>query len=266
MKIMNGTVKPILIAAALMASALLFGAGGRTSAFSRIKVDVRLEKPPVPSVSGAPHPAQRVVPEPQWLVVKVTFHPQLPKADGPNYRTYIDGVNMSVQALFPLSRSSSDEFGLFKGEQTFWTVCCDGKTHTAVMFIPPQLIHRYVYLAEDYAATRTSFRTSIRVEVVFTDASGQELGRGHYGVSGNAAKQEEVFSRMVKRVAQQCVIEGAFWEREATPWRCMAPEHFDLVKPAAVKIPDAPIPPRSGTVPRGPRRVPRPRKEGASDK
>ena len=254
----NGTVKRILIAAALTASALLFGAGGR-SVFSRIKVDVRLEKPPVPSVNNSPQSAPRIVSEPQWLVVRVTFHPQIPRAEGPNYKTYIDGVNMSVQALFPLSRSSSDEFGLFKGDQTFWTVCCDGKTHTAMMFVPPQLINRYVYMAEDYSATRSAFRTSLRVEVVFTDSTGQELGRGYFGVSGNAAKQEDLFGRMLKRVAPQCVIEGAFWEREATPWSCMAPDQFDLVKPAAVKIPNAPMPPRDGTVVRAPKRVPRPR-------
>jgi hypothetical protein len=254
----GGTVKRILIAAMLTASALLFGASGR-SAFSKVKVDVRLEKPPVPSVSNSPQSAQKVVPDPQWLVVRVTFHPQIPKADGPNYKTYIDGVNMSLQMLFPLTRSNSDELGLFKGEQTFWTVCCDGRTHTAMMFIPPQLINRYIYMADDYSVARSAFRTSLRVEAVFTDSAGQELGRGYFGVSGNAAKQQDSFGRMLKRVAPQCIIDGAFWERGATPWSCMAPDQFDLVKPAAVKIPNAPIPPRDGTAVRVPRRVPRPR-------
>ena len=255
---MNGTVKLILIAAALTASSLLFGAGSR-SVFSRVKVDARLEKPPVPSVNNSPQSAQRILAEPHWLVVRVTFHPQIPRPDGPNYKTYIDGVNMSIQALFPLSRSNSDESGLFKGEQTLWTVCCDGKTHTAMMLVPPQLLHRYVYMTEDYSMSRSSFRTALRVGVVFTDSAGQELGRGYFGVSGNAAKQEESFERLLKRVAPQCVIEGAFWEREATPWSCMPPDQFDLVKPAAVKIPNAPVPPRDGNSVRVPKRVPRPR-------
>ena len=160
---MNGIFKRLLIAAALTASALLFGAGGR-SVFSRVKLDVKLEKPPVPSVNGSPHAAPRVVADPQWLVIRVTFHPQLPRDDGPNYSTYLDDVNMSVQALFPLSRSSSGEYGLFKGGQTFWTVCCDGKTHTAMMFVPPQLLQRYLYLAESFSGTRVPIRGSIRVE------------------------------------------------------------------------------------------------------
>ena len=255
---MNGMMKRILIAAALTASSLLFGASGR-SVFSRVKVDVKLEKPPVPSVSGSPHSAPRVVADPQWLVVRVTFHPQLPRDDGPNYSTFLDDVKMSVQALFPLSRGSSNDYGLFKGGQTLWTVCCDGKTHTAMMFIPPQLLQRYLYMAESFSGARVPTRGTIRVEVVFTDRTGQELGRGYYGVPGNAARQEESFARMAKRVPSQCVIDGAFWEREETPWRCMAPDQFDLVKPAAVKIPDAPVPPRGGNVVRGPKRVPRTR-------
>ena len=258
MNIMNGMVKSFSIAAALTASALLFGAPAR-SVFSRVKVDVKLEKPPIPSVSNTPHPAPRVVADSQWLVVRVTFHPQLPRDDGPNYNTFIDDVKMSVQALFPLSRSSSNDFGLFKGGQTLWTVCCDGKTHTAMMLVPPQLLNRYVYMADDYSIARSAFRSALRVEVVFTDSAGQELGRGYFGVAGNAAKQEESFGRMSKRVAPQCVIEGAFWEREATPWSCMAPDQFDLVKPAAVKIPNAPMPPRDGSPVRGPKRGPRPR-------
>ena len=255
---MNGILKRILIATALTASVSLFGAGER-SAFSRVKVDVKLEKPPVPSVSGSPHNAPRVTTDPQWLVIRVTFHPQLPRNDGPNYRTYIDGVNMSVQAIFPLSKSSSDAFGLFKGGQTLWTVCCDGKTHTAMMFIPPQLLQRYMYMLETFTGARAQSLNSVRVEVVFTDSTGEELGRGYYKVPGNAAKQEETFSRLAKRVPPQFVIDGAFWEREATPWSCMAPDQFDLVKPAGVKIPDAPTPPRGVNTVRGPRRGSRPR-------
>ena len=261
MNIMNGMVKRLSIAAALTASALLFGAPAR-SVFSRVKVDVKLEKPPIPSVSNTPHPAPRVVADSQWLVVRVTFHPQLPRDDGPNYNTFIDDVKMSVQALFPLSRSSSNDFGLFKGEQTLWTVCCDGKTHTAMMLIPPQLMQRYLYLAENYSGVRVPTRGSMRVEVVFTDRAGQELGRGYYGVPGNAARQEESFTRMAKRVPSQCVIDGAWWEREATPWRCMPPDQFDLVKPAGVKVPDVPAPPRGNNIVRGPKRVPRPRQGG----
>lgn len=251
---MNGTVKRSAIAALLTLSAMLFGAADR-SVFSRIKVEAKLEKPPAPSVSGAPRSAQRVAVDPQWLTVRVSFHPQLQREGG---ATYLDDVGMSVRALFPLSRSS-DDCGLFKGGQTLWTVCCDGRTHTAMMFVPPHLLQRYVYMVDGYSGVHTPQRGSIKVEVVFTDRTGHELGRGYYGVPGNPAKQAETFDRLVRRVPPQCIIDGAFWEREATPWRCMAPDQFDLVKPAALKIPDAPVPPRGNNIVRGPKRGNRPR-------
>ena len=237
----------------LTLSASLFGAPDRSD-FSRVKVEAKLEKPPIPNVNNAPRNGSRIAVDPQWLVVRVTFHPQLQR-DG---ATYLDGVKMSIQALFPLSRSS-DECGMFKGGQTFWTICCDGKTHTAVMFVPPHLLQRYVYLADGYSGVHTPQRGSIKIEVVFTDRSGRELGRGYYGVSGSSAKQSEAFDRLARRVLPQCVIDGAFWERDATPWRCMAPDQFDLVKPADVKIPDAPVPPRGNNIVRGPKRGNRPR-------
>lgn len=249
---MNGMIKRLAMAAALTVSALLFGAAER-SVFTRVKVEVTLERPPVPSVSNTPRSQPRIVADPQWLVVRVTFHPQLPREGGPNYSTFIDGVKMSVQALFPLSRSSSDMYGMFKGEQTFWTVCCDGKTHAAMMFVPPQLLQRYVYSADGYSGGHVLQRGSMRVEVIFTDAGGGELGRGYYGVPGHGSKQEEAFGRLAKRVATQFVIDGAIIEREATPWRCMAPEQFDLVKPEGVKIPEAPVPPRGSNLLRVPR-------------
>ena len=251
---MNGMAKGLAIAAMLTVSASLFGASER-SVFSRIKVDVKLEKPPAPSVSNSPRNLPRIAVDPQWLVVRVSFHPQLMREGGP---TYFDGVKMTVRALFPLSRTT-DGCGMFKGEQTFWTICCDGKTHTAMMFVPPHLLQRYVYMADGYSGVHTPQRGTIKVEVVFSDASGRELGRGYYGVPGNAVKQREAFERLAKRVVPRCVIDGAFWERDATPWRCMAPDQFDLVKPAGLKLPDAPIPPRGRNVVRGPKRGSRPR-------
>lgn len=249
---MNGTVKVFAVAAMLTLAVSLFGAAER-SVFTRLKVDVKLERPPVPSVNNSPRNLPRLIHDPQWLMVKATFHPQQPRESGPNSSTFIDGVKMSVRVLFPLSKTSSNAWGMFKGEQTFWTVCCDGKTHTAMMFIPPQLLQRYVYLADDFVFGHALQSGSLRVEVVFTDGSGRELGRGYHGVSGGADRHAETFEQLAKRVPQQYVIDGAIWEREATPWSCMPAEQFDLVKPADIKLPETPAPQHKGNKLRGPR-------------
>lgn len=251
---MNGSAKKLLILAMLASSALLFGAGGR-AAFSKVKVELKLEKPPVPNVNRAlRNPPTRVTADPQWLVVLVTYTPQIPRDDGPNQDSYLDDVKMQLSVLFPLNSGSSERLGMFRGGQTLWTVCCDGRSHQAIMFVPPQLLQRYMYLYETAPGGRQSSRAELRAEAIFFDRNERELGRGYCGVPGNVSRQADAFARLMDQVQPSCVIEGAFFERDATPWRCMAPDHFDLVKPANLKLADAPIPPRGGIAARPPRR------------
>jgi len=235
---------------------LTVSAATERTAFARIKVEARMELPPVTSASRTPSANPRVSTTQKWLVLKVTYHPQIPRDEGPNRSTFLDGVRMSVAAEFPLGTNSrgGNICGLFKGGQTFWTVCCDGRQHVAMMFIPPHLLNRYMYALESYTAVHTPAKGNFKVEVVFTDRGGKELGRGYYGVSGTAAKQQAYFRRLEQQVAPEFVIDGAFMERGETPWRVMEPDQFDLLKPAGLKLPETPAPPRAGVTLRGPRR------------
>lgn len=263
---MNGSAKKFLILAMLASSALLFGAGGR-AAFSKVKVELKLEKPPVPNVNRAlRNPSARVVSDPQWLVVMVTYTPQNPRTDGPVQDTYLDDVKMQLSVLFPLGNGNSELLGMFRGGQTLWTVCCDGRSHQAMMFVPPQLLQRYLRLYEGANGSRIqSSRGELKAEVVFFDRGERELGRGYCGLPGNPSRQSEAFGRFLSQVQPSCVIEGAFFERDATPWRCMAPEYFDLVKPEGLKLSDAPTPPRGNLTPRPPRRGDRTTVDKAKD-
>jgi|GEM_PF-1691553 len=254
---MNGAVKMLLVAMALTGSMLLCGASGR-SIFAKIKVELQLEKPPVPNMNKLSSPSSiRVVADPQWLVVRVYYYPQGPRNNSVNQNTYLDDVRMSLRIAFPLGRGNTDRLGMFKGGQTLWTVYCNGKSHLAMMFIPPHLLQRYVYLLDGDGGIHVPARTDLKAEAVFYDRTDRELGRGYYGVPGNTARQQETFAKLEQRVVPSCVIDGAFIERMATPWSCLAPDLFDLVRPREVKVPEAPIPERrmyvEGVVPvRGP--------------
>lgn len=246
---MNGSVKKILIAATVSLSALLFGASDR-SVFAKIKVELQLEKPPVPTVTKLSHNTYpRVVADPQWLVARVNYSPQGPRNNSQNQQTYLDDVRMQINLTFPLGRGNTDRLGMFKGGQTLWTVYCNGKHHMAMMLIPPQLLQRYVYLFDGDTGSHVPLRTDLKAEVIFYDRTDRELGRGYYGVSGNSAKQAETFAQLERRVLPSCVIDGAFMERTATPWSCLAPDQFDMVKPAALKLQETPAPVRGPTVP-----------------
>lgn len=189
----------------------------------------------------------------------MSYHPQHPRDDGPNRNTFLDDVKMRVSALFPVGTGAQSGLnGLFTGEQTFWTVFCDGRQHVAMMFLPPHLLRRYVHMLEPYNGLRGFNKDDIKVEVVFTDRGGQELGRGYFGVSGTVDKQAAFFRDAEKKVPEDRVINGAFFPREDTPWLTMEPDQFDLIKPEGLKLPNAPDPQRDIIVvgkrpPRNPR-------------
>ena len=167
--------KFLAVLLAVSVPAALSAASDRT-AFAKIKVEFHLEQPPVPNVSRAPNSNPWVTLGQKWLVVKVLYSPQTPRDGGPVRSTFLDGVRMRVTSTFPIGGDSrSGELGLFKGEETFWTVCCDGRQHTAMMFVPPHLLQRYVYMADGYSGVHTPQRGSIKVEVVFTDSAGTPL-------------------------------------------------------------------------------------------
>lgn len=251
---MNWFGKNLAVLLTVCVSMVLSAATDR-SAFAKIKVDFHMIQPPVPNVSRAPGSNPRVTLGQKWMAVKVTYSPQSPRDGGPVWNTFLDDVKMRVTSTFPIGGNSRNgEIGLFKGEETFWTICCDGRQHTAMMFVPPHLLQRYMYMLDPYTGMRGYNKGDFKIEVVFTDRNGQELGRGYYGVSGTVDKQEAYFGKLEKSVPAAYVVNGAFLTRDSTPWRTMEPDQFDLVKPEGLKLPDAPTPPRAGVVQRGSRK------------
>lgn len=240
---MNKLGKILMVLLVLSASAVLMAASSR-SVFSKVKVEVKLENPPIPNTSRTASSNPKVISSHRWLVLKITYTPQQPHEGGPNRNTFLDDVKMSVTALFPAGTSSSDEYGMFTGGQSLWTVFCDGRQHVAMMFVPPQLLRRYVYMLEPYNGVRGIAKNHFKVEVTFTDRGGQELGRGYFGVPGTTEKQAAAFQKMADKIPGNRVVNGAFMVRSDTPWTSMDPSQFDVVKPEGLKLPEAPNPPR----------------------
>lgn len=256
---MNRFGKILLVLSLFSVSAALSAATDRT-AFAKIKVELKMEQPPVTNVSRSPASNPRVTQGHKWLVLKVGYAPQSPRDGGPNQSNFLDDVKMTVLCTFPVGGASrTGAYGMFKGEQTFWTVCCDGRQHVTMMFVPPHLLQRYLYMLDPYTGMRNLNKGDCKVEVVFTDRNGRELGRGYYGVPGSADKQDAYFRKLEAQIPENHIVDGAFMVRGATPWRTMEPDQFDFVKPEHLKLPDAPIPPRSGVlVQRGPQKGVRP--------
>lgn len=221
--------------------------------FNKVKIELRQETPPEPNLktTGTTGSSQKLV-NPHWLLIRVDF---IPGQSGATRNTWCDDIELAIRAVCP--GPGAKEYTAFTGVTKFWTIRLDGRTHTALMAIPPHLLDRYVSAAPGLSGSAVSVaKSQFRVEALFRDSSGVILGRGYFG--GDAGEFTRAF-----RAAGQRVVEGAVLPRDLTPWRYQPQAYYDIIRPEGVaptRIPEsAGGPPARGTVAPGAGRKP-PRK------
>jgi len=244
------TLPPILLVA--FAAAVVCAAPAKT-VFNKVKVEVRQESSPDPNLksTGTTGGRQKTV-NPHWLLIRVDY---TPGQESSTRAVWCDNVELAVRVVCP--GPGSKEYTAFTGVTKLWTVRLDGRTHTALMAIPPQLLDRYVSAAPGLSSIGTSVtKSQVRVEAIFRDSAGTFLGRGYCG--GDAAEFNRVF-----RAAGKRVVEGGVLPRDLTPWSYQPQSYYDLIRPAGIEpteIPESaggtPVQ-RGGIPPVVPRKPPR---------
>ena len=226
---MRRLLKTLPLVAVLAAPApTALSAAGR-EVFSRVKIELRQESSPEPNLksTGTYGNRQKFV-NPHWLVIRIDF---TPTPEGTARNAWCDGIELAVRAVY--TGPGAKEYTAFTGTTKFWTVRLDGRTHSALMAIPPVLLDRYVSAAPGVAAGTAVSKSQMKVEAVFRDSSGIVLGRGYLNCDASS------FNRIF-RAAGKRVVQGAVLPRDLTPWRYQPQAYYDVVCPAGVE---------SGTVP-----------------
>lgn len=222
MKRLLKTLPPILLLAFAAAGV---GAAPTKTVFNRVKVELRQESSPEPNLktTGTTGGRLRTI-NPHWLLIKVDYTPGQENSVRP---MWCDNVELVVRVVCP--GPGSKEYTAFTGVTKLWSVRLDGRTHTALMAIPPQLLDRYVSAAPGLSGNGTAItKSQVRVEALFRDSTGMLLGRGYYG--GGADDFNRVF-----RAAGKRVVEGAVLPRDQTPWHYQPLSYYDLIRPAGVE-------------------------------
>jgi len=242
------------LGAALLATVVpseLAAAAGK-EVFSKVRIELRQESAPEPNLksTGTYGNRQKYV-NSYWLVVRVEFIPALASSSSRN--SWCDDVSLTVRLVCP--GPGVREFTAFTGVSKFWAIRLDGRTHSALMAIPPVLLDRYVSAAPGVLQGTAVNKSQIRVEAVFRNGGGDLLGRAY--LNCDAATFTRAF-----RAAGSRVVEGAVLSRDLTPWRYQPESYYERVRPAGI---DAPSVPESvggasaggGAPPRIPRKAPR---------
>ena len=235
----------------LILGSVLYGSEKRAVQFGSIKLKVSLETTPatlrVSGSSGIYSSGGASFTNKRWLVIHASYVPGLASArDIAAARTssgsargvqgitgrWLDDVTMQVTVAFPAenARRKNVVYGLFEGECQLWSVRLDGKHRTMQMFVPPQLLDRYVATTGGAGKEVSLAPTDYRVMVTFFDKHGKLLGRAceHTGsLRGNAAFD---FFKDLKSNPATTVIPGALLPRSKTPWAWHQFSTFDYVK------------------------------------
>lgn len=181
----------------------------------------------------------------RWLAVHVTFVPgvvamkNMAKSQG-NVRNvqgmagrWIDDVKMRVRIAFPTEyvRKSNVVYAIFEGETIFWTLRLDGKRHSAIMFVPPQILDRYATRVGKNRRETPLTLAEYKVLVEFSDSKGNFLGRATERSGGRSQESIELFESLVNTPGTM-VIKGTVLPRNKSPWAWHMSSTFDYIKDA----------------------------------
>ena len=215
--------------------------------FGDIRVQLSLEAAPAVSRTGGTTGAYGTggvsFINKRWLVVHVSFIPGVTDArklakntgnqkgvQGLNGR-WIDDVNMRVRVAFPTSNARRNDvvYGILEGKTAFWTLRLDGKRHTAVMFVPPQLLDRYASTVSGGRREMALTLADYRVLVEFSDSRGNFLGRATERSGGKNQENISFFESLVNNPGTM-VVKGAVLSRDKSPWAWHMSSTFDYIK------------------------------------
>ncbi len=117
---------------------------------------------------------------------------------------------------------------VFSGKTEFETIPLNGRKHVALMFIPPQLLDRYM---PESGVGSSATPSTFSARAVFTDRSNTIQGIGYCNVKGaspNAQHQE--FARMLA-VKPSIVRDGVILSKNESPWQWTEFSDYDYIKP-----------------------------------
>ncbi len=213
-------MKPIRMLLMLLISGLLAGSAYAEDWMGRISIDLKSAgrnpagKDDVFMISGSGI-------RNKWLLIRVEYYPQ-GKRD-----SWIDDVTLSMRAVCTGQSGGKRVTCVFSGETKFWAIPMDGRKHTAVMMIPPQLLDRYLPVSGSGSKAGTS---TFAVQVLFLDKNGKAFAEGYYPRVTDPEVAKTSFAALLEQ-KPLLEIPNSIWPRNKTPWHYQSIDDMDLIKP-----------------------------------
>ena len=165
--------------------------------------------------------------ESRWVEIIVSY--KLPKLMEGSEEKWLDDVEVDCELLMPTNyKGKSGVFAHFTGKFTYWSLPCDGKTHSDTMYIPPQILRRYKKAGEK---VRKDMVKEMYAKITFYTKERKVLG---YAFTGPKGKSDEainaVFRKITEPGAMVINVENVIMPRNKTPWAPFNYDYYDLIK------------------------------------
>ncbi len=186
--------------------------------FTNVSIKTQICTTPIFSVNNYGNNQQVNSSRQRWVVFVVTFTPRTPSRG----TLWLDDVRLEMQTMTDTMHNGERQKVIFSGETKFWTIPMDGKTHQALMAVPPQLVDRF------YMPGSTVNSSGFLVKASFYSGDSL-LGEGY---SSNVSKKEQALFTMAKNpnIKNLIRVTGGVFARNKTPWNNINYDYYDLIK------------------------------------
>ncbi len=160
----------------------------------------------------------------QWLAIRANYTPS--KVSGVSGTFWLDNVRMEVEVMFSASYQGKPVMAYTTGRVDFWSIPFDGKKHTAMMLVPPQVLQRY---SESNGGNYKKIKTYVRV--TFVNSSNNSILGRIVGGNEKANVINAAFEQISSPVSPALKLPNLILPVEKTPWALIDIDSYDLTKP-----------------------------------
>ncbi len=164
----------------------------------------------------------------KWAMLEITY---LPLASSLAPAGWYDDVTMEgTVVLNSETRGKGNTlYVVFSGKTRFFTIQADGKSHFAMLLIPPKLMDRYYITNKNFSDTMF-----VAASVEFYGPGRVLLGEGYWSngyikKESDVAKARALMQKFSQDYSDVIRLRGGLYSKEKTPWAGSNYDYYDLI-------------------------------------
>lgn len=163
----------------------------------------------------------------KWLIVNTSYRVPLFKATK-GMNQWLDDVRVETEIIFSALYQGRAVWAYATGKTEYWAIELDGKDHSTMAVVPPQVLQRY-------GSVKNYKNLQVYVRVSILDSKTNTLfGRAIVG-PGADAKLNTVFETLSGPLGSALRLPNVVMPLEKSPWALIDVDYQEMLKPETGK-------------------------------